>query len=114
MIASGPSRYGPRCTGFRVASAWRCDAGSLSVIGPWLDADAEAPASQLADRGVETRPFFLGLHEQPVFPRRGRFTHEHFPVAERLARQGLYLQSGLGLRRHQIEQVTDFVRPCLT
>ena len=84
------------------------------VVDPTTGLDAEALASQLADRGVETRPFFLGLHEQPVFPRRGRFTHEHFPVAERLARQGLYLQSGLGLRPHQIEQVTDFVRPCLT
>jgi len=83
------------------------------VVDPATGLDAEALASQLADRGVETRPFFLGLHEQPVFRRRGWFTHEHFPVAERLARLGLYLPSGLGLRPDQIEEVIDAVRRSL-
>jgi perosamine synthetase len=72
--------------------------------------DAEELAKRLADRGVETRPFFLGLHEQPVFRRLGWTTEQRFPVAERLARQGLYLPSGLGLRSEQIEQVIDAVR----
>ena len=47
-------------------------------------------------RGVETRPFFLGMHEQPVLRDRGLFAGESYPVAERIARQGLYLPSGLG------------------
>ena len=83
------------------------------VVDPETGLDAEALAERLADRGVETRPFFLGLHEQPVFQRLGWFTHQKFPVAERLARQGLYLPSGLRLQPEQIEQVIDAVRKSL-
>ena len=54
-------------------------------------------AARLAERGVETRPFFLGMHEQPVLHERGLFDGESYPVAERIARQGLYLPSGLAL-----------------
>jgi perosamine synthetase len=83
------------------------------VVDPETGLDAEALTKRLADRGVETRPFFLGLHEQPVFHRLGWITHQKFPVAERLARQGLYLPSGLALRPEQVEQVIDAVRKSL-
>ena len=53
------------------------------------------------ERGVETRPFFLGMHEQPALHARGLFAGERYPVAERLARQGLYLPSGLALTDEQ-------------
>ena len=83
------------------------------VVDPETGLDAEALAKRLGDRGVETRPFFLGLHEQPVFRRLGWIAHQKFPVAEWLARQGLYLPSGLGLRPEQVEQVIDVVRKSL-
>jgi perosamine synthetase len=72
--------------------------------------DAAVFARSLSDRGIETRPFFLGMHEQPVFKRRGMFQDEHYRVAERLARQGLYLPSGLGLKEEQLEYVVESVR----
>jgi perosamine synthetase len=75
--------------------------------------DARAFAERLAHRGVETRPFFLGMHEQPVFQDKGLFHGERYPVAERLARQGLYLPSGLGLTECQLEQVCQAVRDAL-
>jgi perosamine synthetase len=75
--------------------------------------DARAFAERLAERGVETRPFFLGMHEQPVFRDKGLFQAEQYPVAERLARQGLYLPSGLGLTECQLEQVCQAVRDAL-
>jgi perosamine synthetase len=66
-------------------------------------------AVQLAERlkavGVETRPFFLGMHEQPAFHKRGLFIDERYPVAERIARQGLYLPSGLALTEEQLVKV---------
>jgi perosamine synthetase len=71
--------------------------------------DADALAARLAERGVETRPFFLGMHEQPAFHRLGLFRGERYPVAERLARQGLYLPSGLALTDEQLELVCDAV-----
>ena len=59
--------------------------------------DAEELSGRLRERGVETRPFFLGMHEQPALHRLGLFAGESYPVAERIARQGLYLPSGLTL-----------------
>jgi perosamine synthetase len=62
---------------------------------------------------VETRPFFLGMHEQKVFRRQGLFTGELYPVTERLARRGLYLPSGLTLTSAQLERVAEAVREVL-
>lgn len=71
--------------------------------------DAALFAQRLKDQGVETRPFFLGMHEQPVFRDRSWYLDEHYPIAERIARQGLYLPSGLGLTEEQLEQVCSVV-----
>ena len=65
---------------------------------------------ELGKRGIGTRPFFLGLHEQPVMHDLGLFKGEHYPVTERIARQGLYLPSGLTLTEGLIDQVVDNVR----
>jgi perosamine synthetase len=42
-----------------------------TVISEQSGMDAAAFALRLKQYGVETRPFFLGLHEQPVFQQRG-------------------------------------------
>jgi perosamine synthetase len=79
------------------------------VLADALPFDAAELARRLAAQGVQTRPFFLGMHEQPVFHRRGLFRDEHYPVAERLARRGLYLPSGLTLTEGQVEKVAHAV-----
>ena len=83
------------------------------VVSAETGMDATAFAQKLAGHGVETRPFFLGMHEQPVFRRRGWFHNESYPVAERLARQGLYLPSGVALTEEQLDQVVQAVRKVL-
>jgi perosamine synthetase len=50
------------------------------------------------------------MHEQPALRRLGLFAGERYPVAERLARRGLYLPSGLALTDEQIERVAAAVR----
>jgi perosamine synthetase len=70
-------------------------------------------SKKLFDEGIETRPFFLGMHEQPVFIEQGLFKGEVYPVAERIARQGLYLPSGLTLSQSQIDQVCQAVESIL-
>jgi perosamine synthetase len=75
--------------------------------------DAVRFARKLKGQGVETRPFFLGMHEQPVFQRMGLFRNEKYPVAERIARQGLYLPSGLTLTEKQLDQVCEVVKTVL-
>jgi perosamine synthetase len=49
------------------------------------------------------------MHEQPVLRARGLFKAEQYPVAERLARQGLYLPSGLTLSEAQLTEVCEGV-----
>ena len=75
--------------------------------------DAAEFATLLKARGVDTRPFFLGMHEQPIFRRMGLFSNESYPVAERIARQGLYLPSGLTLTEQQLERVCKVIKEIL-
>ena len=75
--------------------------------------DAAVFAQRLKAQGIETRPFFLGLHEQPVFHQKELFLRDQYPVAERIARQGLYLPSGLGLTAKQLTEVCDTVHEVL-
>jgi perosamine synthetase len=84
------------------------------VLDKCLGMDATEFAEKLKSNDVETRPFFLGLHEQPVFHRMGLFEYEKHPVAEHIARQGLYLPSGLTLTESHVEQVTESVRKVLS
>ncbi|WP_435124014.1 DegT/DnrJ/EryC1/StrS family aminotransferase [Halobaculum sp. D14] len=83
------------------------------VFGVTLDDDVPFDAFEWAERleaaGVETRPFFWPLHEQPVFDEMGLFGGESYPVAERIARRGLYLPSGMALTEEQIDDVADAV-----
>jgi len=71
-------------------------------------------ARRLNNDGVETRPFFLGMHEQPAFKNKGFFKEEKYPIAERIARQGLYLPSGLTLTEAQMDAVCRSVEKILT
>ena len=83
------------------------------VLDDVVDVDAAGFARRLREQGVDTRPFFLGMHEQPVLRERGFFAGESYPVTERLSRRGLYLPSGLGLGEAEIEKVCGAVRQCL-
>lgn len=76
--------------------------------------DATTAAAFLRNAGIETRPFFLGMHAQPVLRARGFFEGEHYPVADRIARQGLYLPSGLGLTEGEIDQISASVLTMMT
>ena len=83
------------------------------VISEELGIGATELATRLKQRGVETRPFFLGMHEQPALHQRGLFRNENYPVAERLAEQGIYLPSGLALSQDELEKVCDAVEASL-
>lgn len=72
--------------------------------------DAEWMMKQLAQQQVGTRPFFWPMHEQPVFHKKGWYRGERYPVAERLARRGFYLPSGLGLADEELEYSAQELR----
>ena len=80
------------------------------VLDDKVPFDAKAAMASLGKRGVGTRPFFWPMHEQPVFQRMGLFKNERHPVAERIARRGFYIPSGLALTETQIERAAQAVK----
>jgi perosamine synthetase len=76
--------------------------------------DAKEAMARLRALGIGTRPFFWPMHEQPVLRRSGLFAGERYPVAERLARRGFYVPSGLALADEQIAAVVAAVRQVLS
>ncbi len=62
---------------------------------------AEYMMEKLKDKNIGTRPFFWGMHEQPVFQKMGLFKNESYPVAENIARNGFYVPSGLTIKKEQ-------------
>lgn len=63
----------------------------------------------LFEHGVDSRPFFIGMHQQPALLKEGLFSGEKYPVTEWISRQGLYLPSGLALTEDQIRVVSEAV-----
>ena len=69
----------------------------------------------LKEKGVETRAFFCPMHRQPVFQGTdSRFpdVSGSYPVSDDLWKRGLYLPSGLGLTRSQVEEVAAKLAEC--
>ncbi len=71
------------------------------MYGIVLDRPALPVIKALREMGIETRPFFTGLHEQTDIIVAG----DNFPITERLSKNGLYLPSGVTLTAAQIETV---------
>jgi len=71
--------------------------------------DAKAAMLKLAEHGIGTRPFFWGLHEQPVLSKYNIPQQGPFPVSENLSRQGFYIPSGLAITKEQIDYVAEVV-----
>jgi perosamine synthetase len=83
------------------------------VLGDSVPFDAKEAMFRLGKLGIGTRPFFWPMHEQPVFRKMGLFTGESHPVAERIARRGFYIPSGLALTDEQMERSAQAVKEIL-
>jgi len=84
------------------------------VLDDSVPFDGVEAMARLAALGVGTRPFFWPMHEQPVFQRMGLFNGESHPSAERIARRGFYLPSGMALTDDQMQRVAAAVRKVFT
>lgn len=80
------------------------------VIGDAVPFDASEAIGRLAAKGIGARPFFWPMHEQPVYLSMGLFTDEKYPHAERIARRGFYLPSGLALTDDQMDRVAGAMK----
>ena len=79
------------------------------VVGVLLDdtIDSDILTSKLKARGVDTRPFFYPLHLQPLLKKYASDKQAALRVTERLAKQGIYLPSYIGIANDDIEYVVE-------
>ncbi len=70
---------------------------------------AQTMMTKLKNKGIGARPFFMGLHAQPVLREMGLFRGEKYPSTDRAYKQGLYLPSGLTLTNQQVDIVCNAV-----
>jgi perosamine synthetase len=83
------------------------------VLDDQVTFDASGAIARLKVKGVDSRHFFWPMHEQPVLRERGLFMNEHCPHAERIARRGLYLPSGVGLTQDEADVCAQALREIL-
>jgi perosamine synthetase len=83
------------------------------VLDDSVPFDAKEAMTRLGKLGIGTRPFFWPMHEQPVFKKMGLFAGESYPVAERIARRGFYIPSGMALTNEQLERSAAAVKEIL-
>jgi perosamine synthetase len=84
------------------------------VLNDEVPFDASMAMKKLAQANIGTRPFFWPMHEQPVFKKMGLFKDTSCPIAERIARRGFYVPSGLALTEKQIDAVATEVKKIFT
>jgi len=80
-----------------------------------VNLDAEEMINRLNLRGIGCREFFWPIHEQPVFKNESFYSDEDdFPISSKIARSGLYLPSGISLRKDEIDAVCRILKDILS
>ena len=75
---------------------------------------AKILSKKLFENNIETRPLFLGMHEQPIFKKMKLFKKENYPNTEYISKYGLYLPSGLRLNKSKIEFICRTLKRILS
>jgi perosamine synthetase len=65
---------------------------------------------RLFEKGVDTRDFFVGMNEQPVFKQKGLQLNDEFPVSKDWSETGIYLPSGLDLKEEDIRYICECIK----
>ncbi len=58
----------------------------------------------LSNHGVETRPFFPALHNQPIYK-----SENKFPIAHEISEKGICLPSFVGIKSFEIDRICDLI-----
>jgi perosamine synthetase len=81
-----------------------------SILAPELET-RDYIIRQLAEAGIETRPFFIPISTMP--PYRTFSTGRPLPISAELAERGLNLPSGPLLTDHDLDRICDTIRRAL-
>lgn len=77
------------------------------VLSEQLNITAADMMNKLKGFGVQTRPFFYPMHQQPAFEKFTWFKKQALPVSENLYKYGFYLPSGLTITDAQISESAE-------
>ncbi len=99
--------------GFQPVAPW-------ATVSPWLYCITIDPErygrtraelmATLAERRVDSRPFFIALHRLPPFREASRRRNEHLPVTDRLSGRGMNIPTYPGMTDADVRRVADLVR----
>jgi perosamine synthetase len=78
------------------------------LVQPEFGMSRDELRGKLAERGIETRTFFVPIHLQPIYFK--AYGHQSFPVAEMLCERGMYLPSASTLTPGDIRFVAQCIR----
>jgi perosamine synthetase len=59
---------------------------------------------------VDSRSFFVPIHNQTVFHNKGLFTNEKHPESKRISKNGLYLLCSNKIIEDEIEYVCNIIK----
>jgi len=65
---------------------------------------------KLKEVGIDSRQFFTGMHRQPALRKYGCTINSNYDVSEWLEKNGLYLPSGSGLNKNQIQYICKKIK----
>jgi perosamine synthetase len=82
-------------------------------IDDYIGFTAESLMARLKEAGIATRPFFIGLHSQPVLRSEGLFLDEEYPNTEFASKYGFYLPSGMTLKESEIDYIAESLKTIL-
>jgi len=68
---------------------------------------------KLKEKNIDSRLFFIGMHNQPSLKNFGCYCEDDFPVSDWLAKNGMYLPSGSGLSEEEIKYICDTIKKIL-
>lgn len=75
------------------------------LVEPEFGRSRDNIIDKLAKKEIETRPFFIPMHMQPIFSG----VEGGYPVAEELSEKGINLPSGATLREDDIEYIAEII-----
>jgi perosamine synthetase len=78
------------------------------LVQPEFGLSRDELRGKLAERGIETRTFFVPIHLQPIYYK--EYGCQSFPVAEMLCERGMYLPSASTLTPEDIRLIAQCVK----
>jgi perosamine synthetase len=93
---------------------------SWATVAPWLycitiadddrSIDANHLSAALAEKGIDTRPFFIPVHSMPPYEQTYQTRRSRMTVTDQVSRLGLNIPTYLGMTRDDVIYISQSIR----